>query len=112
VSHTFTYRIDVSEADGWRTVAANDDTVIDERTASDLARALLEDWVVDNPGIGGRIVVYGYNASDLPPDDHDQPVRVRVSVLPGVEELDDDSAAVAYLLANPDAADPHGWVNP
>lgn len=112
MSHRYTSRIDVSEDGQWRSVAAVDDTVIEERTASDVGRAVLEDWVIDHP-IGGRVVVYRAEERSKVPTD--VTARVRVSVYATDDDIEpglEPAEAVAYLLVDPEVADPHGWVNP
>lgn len=110
MSHTYTSRIDVSEQGEWQTVAVSVDNVIDERSAADVVRAVLEDWVVDRPAAGGRIVVY--DAGDYSRLPLDESARVRVSVFPGEGDMSLEPGAVGYLLVDPSVEDPHGWVNP
>lgn len=109
----YTYQIDRRTDDVWvRDVVAEDSTV-EDRPATEVARAILEDWIIDNPGRlvgGGRVTVFDDDPFDEAPEEG---ARVRVSIFFG--HLDDhapDPSATAYLLSDPDTEDPHGWVNP
>ncbi|MEQ4205570.1 hypothetical protein ABN028_05315 [Actinopolymorpha sp. B17G11] len=113
MAEPYTYQIDLFDKDAWRTSTTAQDRTVGDRASADIARAILEDWIIDHPSDlagGGRVTVFD-DPSDYPPDEG---ARVRVLVF---REVAEDSgpaqpAAAAYLLADPDAEDPHAWVNP
>jgi hypothetical protein len=104
VADRYVYVIALSNYDGaWRNVRlAQSRQTLEGRKPRAIARALLEDWVVDNPDLlagGERIRVYGDDAQDYPPDDY---AHVRVWVYRGTLANHDQSpAAAAYLLDLP-----------
>jgi hypothetical protein len=113
MAEPYTYQIDLFDTDGWRTSTSREDQTVADRASADIARAILEDWIIDNPGElagGGRVTVFE-DPSDFPADGG---ARIRVLVFRPVAEGSGpvQPAAAAYLLADPDAADPHAWVNP
>lgn len=115
MAESYTYQIDLFNKDSWQTSATAQDQTVDGRDSADIARAILEGWIIDHPGDlagGGRVTVFD-DPSEYPPDEG---ARVRVLVFrPGTDGAGNGSehpAAAAYLLADPDAADPNAWVNP
>lgn len=112
MAESYTYHVDVYRDGGWRNHLVREDQTVDERSAEEIARAVLEDWIIDHPAEcagGGRVVTYG-------PDDfdniQDEPATARVVVFRGPASARDAvPTAAAYLLADPDARDPHTWVN-
>jgi hypothetical protein len=115
MAEPYTYQIDLFDKNRWRTSVSAADQTVDDRDSADIARAILEDWIIDHPGDlagGGRVTVFD-DPSDHPPD---QGARIRVLVFRAGADGDGSAtgppAAAAYLLADPDAADPHAWVNP
>jgi hypothetical protein len=105
VADRYVYVIAVSDFDGkWRDVQVTQSRqTLQGRQPRAIARAILEDWVVDNPDQlagGERMQVYGGNSHDYPPDEY---AHVRVLIYPGtLANHDVDPAAAAYLLDNPD----------
>lgn len=115
MAEPYTYQIDLFDEDSWQTSATAEDQTVGDRDSADIARAILEDWIIDHPGDlagGGRVAVLN-DPSEHPPDGG---ARIRVLVFrPGADGTgggSDRPAAVAYLLADPEAADPNAWVNP
>jgi hypothetical protein len=113
VAKPYTYQIDRRVNDEWVRDAAAEDRTVEDRPAIEVARAILEDWIIDNPGRlvgGGRVTVFDEDPFGEAPEEN---ARVRVFIYFGT--LDDRAAqpsASAYLLSDPDLEDPHGWVNP
>jgi hypothetical protein len=113
VAVPYTYQIDRRIDDGWVQDAVAEDRTVEDRPATEIARAILEDWIIDNPGRlvgGGRVAVFDEDPFAEAPEEN---ARVRVWIYLG--ELEDRAAlpsATAYLLSDPDLEDPHGWVNP
>jgi len=121
----YTYRVDILEGDTWRTDIVAEDQTVDGRSSTDIARAIVEGWIVDHPeqlSGGGRVTVL-----DGAPDDPDLERHARVKVRiyepapdgPDFDELvlegagpPHPPAATAFILANPDTNDPNAWVNP
>ncbi|WP_020580028.1 hypothetical protein [Actinopolymorpha alba] len=113
MAETYTYQVELFEGDRWHTSITAEDHSVAGRSGADIARAILEDWIIDHPqdlAGGGRVSVFGDDPSEYPPD---ALVRVRVRVFRGgLEVHEPEPAAVAYLLADSGMDDPHGWVNP
>jgi hypothetical protein len=105
VAEPFTYRLDVAEQRGtWESLTlAQPRTSLDSRRPKDVARAVLERWILDHPGqVQGadRLKVFGDDFGDYPPD---AVAHVRVWVFRGTpEEHEEKPAAAAYLVDDPD----------
>jgi len=101
---SFTYDVAASDGDGgWILELSDDVRSALDRDAEAIARAILEDWIIDHPlGLTGgqRLEVFGDNPGDYPPDEL---VSLRVWVYPGPrDEHALAPAAAAYLVAEPD----------
>ncbi len=109
----YTYEIDRRVKDEWVRDAVAEDRTVEDRPATEVARAILEDWIIDNPSRlvgGGRVTVFDKDPFDQAPEEN---ARVRVSIFFGtLEDRAAQPSATAYLLSDPDLQDPHGWVNP
>ncbi|HZC27852.1 MAG TPA: hypothetical protein VE287_12565 [Actinopolymorphaceae bacterium] len=104
MTEPYTYDVATSDGDGgWILELSKDVRSALDRDAEAIARAILEDWIIDHPLAltgGQRLEVFGNNPSDYPPDEL---VSMRVWVYPGQREAHDPSpAAAAYLVAEPD----------
>lgn len=99
----YTYRIDISEYDGnWRTFTqAQTRSTLNARNPKNVARATLENYIVDYPeelGGGERVAIYGEDDT-YPPDNH---THVRVFVFRGsLDEHEPEPCAAAYLVDLP-----------
>jgi hypothetical protein len=105
MSESFTYHVDVSNYDAkWRTLIIDQTrSTLSERDPKDVARAILEDWIVDHPGdVGGaeRVEVHGDNVEHYP-DDLVSHVRVWIFRGP-VNAHEAYPAAAAYLVDRPE----------
>jgi hypothetical protein len=109
----YTYQIDRRADDEWVRDAVGEDRTVEGRPATEIARAILEDWIVDNPRRlvgGGRVTVFDSDPFAEAPEEN---ARVRVAIYFGTQaDRAAQSSATAYLLSDPDLEDPHGWVNP
>lgn len=99
----YTYEVERSDYDGsWDGEGRRESRSDLERDADDVARAVLEVWVMDHPDDvdgGVRVQVYGDDPDDYPADDL---TNVRVFVYEGKLEAHDDlPAAAAYLVNHP-----------
>lgn len=98
------YAIDVSDYDGqWRNQRlAQTRQTLEEREPSELARAILEDWIVDHPAHlagGERVQVFAETAIDYPPDKY---THVRVWIYRGgIDDHEPVPCSAAYLVDMP-----------
>lgn len=105
MAEPYTYRLDIAEQRGaWeRLTLAQPRTSLESRRPKDVARAVLETWVLDHPGriLGAdRLEVFGDDIEDYPPD---ALAHVRVWVFRGTpDDHEDKPAAAAYLVDRPD----------
>lgn len=100
----YTYTIDTSEWDGvWQPHSASDERTDHGRSSEDLARAVLEGWILDHPEKvtgGARVTVFGDDRDSYPDD---QVTNLRVQIFRDPEEDAEREAsrhpeAVAYLV--------------
>ena len=98
-----TYEIETSDYDGvWEGEGRRESRSDLERDPDDVARAVLEVWVMDHPDDvdgGVRMQVFGDDPDDYPADELS---NVRAFVYVGkLEDHDDNPAAAAYLVNHP-----------
>lgn len=112
MAESYTYHVDVYGEAGWRNHVVSEDQTVADRSEEDIARAVLEDWIIDHPAEcagGGRVITYGERDFD---ETRDEPATARVLIFRGPASAHEvEPIAAAYLLADPDARDPHAWVN-
>ncbi len=112
MAESYSFQVETIQDGSWNVTTTAKDRSVADRDSTDIARALMEDWIIDHPtklAGGGRVSVYGANPLEYPPD---EVARVRILVFrSAVEGQDLEPQAAAYLL-DPDAEDPDAWVNP
>lgn len=112
MAESYTYHVDVYHDADWRNHVVAEDQTVDERADEDVARAVLEDWIIDHPAEcagGGRVVTYGEDDFNQV---FDEPATARVLIFRGPASAHEPvPVAAAFLLADPDSRDPHSWVN-
>lgn len=106
MTEPYTYDVAASDGDGgWILELSKDVRPALDRDAEAIARAILEDWIIDHPLAltgGQRVEVFGDNSSDYPPDEL---ASLRVLVYPGQRgDHAPSPAAAAYLVTEPDDA--------
>ena len=104
-THTFEIALR-NDAGDWVLDRADEVRTTLDREPDAIARAILEDWIIDHPGdlAGGlRLEVFGEDPYDYPPDDR-TPIRVWVFVGTS-DDHPAEPAAAAYLVAEPDDAE-------
>jgi hypothetical protein len=99
----YTYEIETSAYDGtWESEGRRESRSDLDRHPDEVARAVLEGWVMDHPDDvdgGVRMQVFGDDPGDYPPDDL---TNVRVFVFEGkLDDHDERPAAAAYLVNHP-----------
>jgi hypothetical protein len=106
MAESYSFQVESFENGTWTVTASARDRRVADRESPDIARAVLEDWIIDNPDQlagGGRVSVYGGDPLEYPPDGV---ARVRVVIFrdsPDGEKPEPDAAA--FLLADPDIED-------
>jgi hypothetical protein len=112
MAESYSFQVEIIQDGTWNVTTTAKDRSVADRECTDIARGLLEDWIIDNPSRltgGGRVSVYGANPLEYPPD---EAARVRILVFrAAVDGQDPEPQAAAYLL-DPDAEDHEAWVNP
>ncbi|HEY6739119.1 MAG TPA: hypothetical protein VI076_09740 [Actinopolymorphaceae bacterium] len=104
MAEPYVYAIDRSEYDGdWRNLTmAESRQSLSGRDPAEIARAILEGWIVDHPedlAGGERVQVFGDDPLEYPPDDQ---THVRVRVYRGdLVTREPEPAAAAYLVDVP-----------
>jgi hypothetical protein len=99
----YTYEVQTSHYDGaWNGNGCKEARSDLDRHPDDVARAVLEGWVMDHPfdlDGGVRVAVFGDDPDDYP---EDEITNVRVWVYAGrLEDHEDVPAAAAYLVNHP-----------
>jgi hypothetical protein len=112
MAESYSFQVEIFQDGSWNVTTSAKDRSVADRESVDIARGLMEDWIIDNPSQlagGGRVSVYGGNPLDYPPD---EAARVRILVFRSVADgTDPEPQAAAYLL-DADSEDPDAWVNP
>lgn len=99
----YTFELATIDEDGWRVTRTGELLPVLDRNPQDAARAVLEDWVIENPDrlVGGqRLEVFGGDPMDHPLEEH---THVRVLIFRGgAGTTGPELAAAAYLVTEPD----------
>lgn len=96
----YAYTIDTSDWDGaWQPDTAAEERTDHGRSAEDIARAILEGWILDHPEKvtgGARVAVFGDDSSAYPAD---RVTNLRVRIFRGpLDGGGERPEAVAYLV--------------